>query len=74
MRCPKVYQLMIGCEGLFFDRMFEKLEDARYFNAERFTKEESKFLLDSYLVVVANRVKEVVYLHIVGISTSFCMK
>jgi hypothetical protein len=28
---------MIGCVGLFFDRMFEKLKDARYFNAERFT-------------------------------------
>ena len=28
---------MIGCVGLLFDRMFEKLKDARYFNAERFT-------------------------------------
>ena len=37
MRCPKVYQIVIGYVGLFFDRMFEKLKDARYFNAERFT-------------------------------------
>jgi hypothetical protein len=36
---------MIGCAGLLFDHMFEKLKDARYFNAERFTPENFTMLI-----------------------------